>query len=100
MPFGLTNAPAMFQAFVNMLGNMINDFVFVYLPVHDILIFSHSKEKHQIHVRCILQKLLEHKLFVKAEKCEFHVSTVSFLGFVVSQGQIPMMTSKAEVVEG
>ena len=38
MPFGLTNAPAVFQALVNdMLRDMLNRFVFVYLD--DILIF-------------------------------------------------------------
>lgn len=39
MPFGLTNAPAVFQALDNdVLRDMLNDFVFVYLD--DILIFS------------------------------------------------------------
>ncbi|KAL0171103.1 hypothetical protein M9458_031414, partial [Cirrhinus mrigala] len=39
LPFGLANAPAIFQALVNdVLRDMINDFVFVYLD--DILIFS------------------------------------------------------------
>lgn len=38
MPFGLTNAPAVFQALINdMLRDMLNRFVFVYLD--DILIF-------------------------------------------------------------
>ena len=39
MPFGLTNAPAVFQTLVNdVLGDMLNKLVFVYLD--DILIFS------------------------------------------------------------
>lgn len=50
MPFGLTNAPAVFQAFVNdILGEMINDFVFVYLD--DILVISRSEKEDQSHVR-------------------------------------------------
>lgn len=41
MPFGLTNAPAVFQALINdVLRDMLNKFVFVYLD--DILIFSSS----------------------------------------------------------
>lgn len=76
---------------------MITNFVFVYLD--DILVFSLSVKEHQGHVRQVLQKLLEHKLYVKGEKCECHVSTVSFLGSVVSQGQISMEKSKTEVVE-
>ena len=43
MPFSLTNAPAVFQSLVNdVLRDMINKFVFVYLD--DILVFSKSQE--------------------------------------------------------
>lgn len=43
MPFGLTNAPAVFQNLINeVLGNMLNEFVFVYLD--NILIFSPDEE--------------------------------------------------------
>ena len=70
MPFGLTNAPAVFQTLVNdVLGDMINRFVFVYLD--DILIFSQDAHSHQVHVPKVLQRLLENRLFVKVEKCEF-----------------------------
>ena len=49
MPFGLTNAPAVFQSLVNdVLRDMLNDFVFVYLD--DILIFSPDPETHIQHV--------------------------------------------------
>lgn len=42
--FGLTNTPAVFQALLNnMLGDMLNWFVFVYLI--DILIFSKSRRR-------------------------------------------------------
>ncbi len=50
LPFGLVNAPAVFQALVNdVLQDMINVFVFVYLD--DILIFSPSLQVHVQHVR-------------------------------------------------
>lgn len=39
-------------------------------------------------MREILQRLLDNKLFVKAEKCEFHVDTVAFLGFLITQGNL------------
>ena len=87
IPFGLTNAPAVFQALVNDdLREVINRYVFVYLD--DILVFSETLEEHVAHVRLVLQRLLENRLFAKAEKCEFHRSTVQFLGFVVSRGKL------------
>ena len=97
MPFGLTNTPAVFQALVNdVLCDIIKHNVFVYLD--DILVFSETLEKHVAHVRLVLQRLLENRLYAKAEKCEFHRSTVQFLGFVVSRGKIAMDPSKTEAV--
>ncbi len=55
LPFSLVNAPAVFQALVNdVLRDMINVFVFVYLD--DFLIFSPSLQVHVQHVRRILQR--------------------------------------------
>lgn len=91
MPFGLANAQVVFQGFINnMLREMLNHFVFVYLD--DILFFSNSLKEHILHVRQVLQGLLKNQLFVKPEKCEFHEPHVSFLGIVISQDGIQMET--------
>ena len=98
MPFGLSNAPAVFQALINdILRDMLNHFVFVYLD--DILIFSENMEKHVQQVRLVLRRLLDNKLFVKPEKCEFHVSKVSFLGLIITQGQLQSDPTKIQAVE-
>ena len=98
MPFGLTNAPAVFQALINdVLRDFLNCFVFVYLD--DILIFSRDPEEHVSHVRQVLVRLLENRLFVKAEKCEFGVSTVSFLGHVIQEGRVRADANKVRAVE-
>lgn len=47
-----------------------------------------SREEHDFHVQAVLQHLLKHFLFVKAEKCQFQVESVSFLGFIISKGNI------------
>ncbi|XP_062842684.1 uncharacterized protein lrfn4b [Trichomycterus rosablanca] len=97
MPFGLTNAPAVFQAFINdALRDMINRFVFVYLD--DILIFSKSPQDHRHHVRQVLQRLLRNHLYVKPQKCEFHLRETTFLGFIIREGQIQMDPNKTQAV--
>ncbi|KAG1940759.1 retrotransposable element [Pimephales promelas] len=97
LPFGLVNAPAVFQALINdVLHDMLNIFVFVYLD--DILIFSPSLQVHIQHVRRVLQRLLENRLFVKAEKCTFHVSSISFLGSIVSAEGVSMDPGKVSAV--
>lgn len=46
----------------------------------------------------MLQRLLENKLFVKAEKCEFHVKSVSFLGYIIESGQVRTDPEKVQAV--
>ena len=97
MPFWLTNAPAVFQALFNdVLRDFLNRSVFVYL--NDILICSRNLEEHQQQVQQVLQRLLENRLFLKMEKCEFHVSSVSFLGFIVKCGQVRLAPKKVPAV--
>ncbi len=82
MPFGLSNSQAVFQALVNdMLRDMVDRFVFVYL--NDFLIFFQNERDHVQHVRRVLQRLLENRLFAKVEKCQFHARSVPFLGFIL-----------------
>ncbi|KAJ8382914.1 hypothetical protein SKAU_G00036920 [Synaphobranchus kaupii] len=70
----------------DVLRDLLGKTVFVYID--DILIFSKSPQEHILHVREVLQRLLENQLFVKAEKCSFHVSSVPFLGFIIEEGSI------------
>jgi len=97
MPFKLTNALAVFQCLVNdVLKDMLGRFVYVYLD--DTLNFSKDPTEHFQHVRQVLQRLLENRLCVKAEKCEFHDAAVSFLRYVVTHGQVKMDTIKVQAV--
>ena len=97
MPFGLTNAPAVFQAMIiDVLRDFFDKFVYVYLD--DILIYSPDFATHKNHVNQVLQRLLDNHLYVKAEKSEFHVSTVSFLGFIVAPGRVEMDPAKISAV--
>ena len=71
MPFGLTNAPVVFQAMVNdILRDMHNQFVFVYLDDILILFLDEERPCHPCEICSLL--FLDNKLFVKVEKCEFH----------------------------
>ncbi len=96
MPFGLSNSPSVFQAFINeVFRDMLNRWVVVYID--DILIYSDSYEDHVQHVRMVLQRLIANQLYAKTEKCEFHQSTVSFLGYVISSGGVAMDERKVRL---
>lgn len=49
-------------------------------------------------MRHVLKRLLRNHLFVKPEKCEFHVTEVSFLGFIIKQCSIQMDPRKTIAV--
>ncbi|QRW21239.1 Retrotransposable element Tf2 protein [Rhizoctonia solani] len=97
MPFGLTNAPAAFQHFMNdLFRDLIDVTVVIYLD--DILIFSEDPKKHPEHVREVLSRLMKNQLFCKLSKCHFHVTTVDYLGIVISPAGFSMDQKKIEAV--
>ena len=97
MPFGLTNAPASFQSLINnTLREYLDVFAVVYLD--DILIFSSNPEQHINHVRLVLERLRNAGLYVKGEKCEFHVDHVEFLGFCINPSGITMDPKKVSAI--
>ncbi|QRW27779.1 Retrotransposable element Tf2 protein [Rhizoctonia solani] len=97
MPFGLTNAPAAFQHFMNdLFRDLIDVTVVIYLD--NILIFSENPEDHPAHVREVLSRLMKNQLFCKLSKCHFHVTTVDYLGIVISPSGFSMDQKKIEAV--
>ncbi|KAF8755474.1 hypothetical protein RHS01_05347 [Rhizoctonia solani] len=97
MPFGLTNAPAAFQHFMNnQFRDLIDVTVVIYLD--NILIFSENPKDHPAHVREVLSRLMKNQLFCKLSKCHFHVTTVDYLGIVISPAGFSMDQKKIEAI--
>jgi hypothetical protein len=97
MPFGLTTAPASFQNLINStFSDMLDRFVIAYLD--DILIYSETLEEHEEHIRRVLQRLRDNKLFARPEKCEFYSTSVAFLGYIVSHQGVSMDPSKVQAI--
>ena len=67
MPFGLTKALAIFMDLMNRVCSpMLDRSVIVFNE--DILVYSKTKEEHEIHLREVLEALRWEKLYAK---CEF-----------------------------
>jgi hypothetical protein len=71
---------------------------FVVVFIDDILIYSRSEEEREEHLRLVLQKLREHRMYAKLSKCEFWLKKVTFLGHVISKGGISVDPSKVQDV--
>ena len=97
MPFGLTNELA---AFMDLMHRVFQPYLdqFVIVFVDDILIYSQSEEKHEDHLRVVLQLLRDHQLYAKFSKCEFWLTKVRFLGHMVSASGVSVDPEKVEAV--
>jgi hypothetical protein len=97
LPMGLTNAPA---AFMSLMEKTFREELdkFVVLFLDDILIFSESLEEHIAHLRIVLQRLRDNKLFAKRSKCQFFRSEVEFLGHYVGRDGLRMVNDKVKAV--
>src|SRR3954462_15791281 len=97
MSFGLTNAPATFSRLMNYIFmEYLDKFVVVYLD--DIFIYSKNDEEHAEHLRLILTKLREHKLYAKYSKCEFWLPEVTYLGHVISKDGIAVTPERIQAI--
>ena len=97
MPFGLCNALATFQRFMqDIFGDLLDVYVVIYLD--DILIYSDDPAKHKDHVKEVLRCLRKHGLYAKAEKCEWSVQSVEYLGFHLRPDGLSMDPAKVQTV--
>ena len=98
MPFGLKNAPATMQKVVNKtLQSYLDKFAITYIDY--ILVYSDTKDQHIKHVKMVLEALKQKNLKIKTEKCKFHVKRITFLGFIITPGNIQMETTKVDSIQ-
>src|SRR6266536_5359502 len=97
MLFGLINTLAIFQLYINRaLIDLINIYYVIYLD--DIFIYSINLADHQRHIREILKRLKNFKLYLKLSKCEFSINRVEFLNFIIITRDIDMKENKVEEI--
>lgn len=88
MYFGLTNSSATFQTMMN---DIFQDLILAdEIAIDDILIFSNDLEHHHRIVQEVLRRLKEHKLYLRAEKCNFEKLSIEYLGVIISFNKVRM----------
>ena len=95
MPFGLKNAA---QSFQRLMDSVLRDMPFVFVYLDDILIGSRTRQEHLQHVRALFERLDQHGLIIKPAKCVFGVSSIQFLGHLISKNGAVPLPSKVEAV--
>jgi len=89
MFFGLTNSPSTFQTMMDTNFQDLTAMGEVIIYMDNILIATPSNIPHHRHiVHQVLDKLEEHNLFLKPEKCTFEVPEIKYLGLVIGRGKV------------
>lgn len=87
VPFGLKNSPNSFQRLMSIVLSGLKPFqIAVYLD--DIIIASHSKETHFEKLKLVFDRLKQHNLKLKPDKCAFLKTKIKYLGFQISDGKV------------
>jgi hypothetical protein len=98
MPFGLCNAPATFQRLMALVfSGLIGLDCLIYLD--DIIILAATFEVHLIRLEKVFLRLQEENLKIKLSKCNFGLSSVKFLGHVVSSEGIAVDSDKISSIQ-
>ena len=97
MSFELCNASNTFQFFINAtLREYLNDFCTIYL--NDILIYNDNRENHIEHVNKIFENFQRIEFFLDIDKCEFFITEMKYLSFIITIENIKMNSIKIDVV--
>lgn len=81
MPFGSTNAHATFQ---RMMSAILKGVKGCLVFLDDIIIFADTWEQHNLILEEVLCRIRAAGLKLKRDKCQFGMSSVKFMGHIVS----------------
>ena len=97
MPFGFRNAPA---TFVRLMDEVFHDYLDKFLIVYldDIVVYRRNLQEHLHHLEIIFQRLRQHKLYAKLEKCQFMQKQIKFLGHLVSAEGVKVNPKKVQAI--
>ncbi len=99
MPMGLSNSPAVFQQAMNdvLRSHIVSGYCKVYID--DVLVKSSSVEEHAQHLDAVLSSLSAAKYFCQLPKCQFALSELRYLGFLVDGEGVRPDPKKVETIE-
>jgi hypothetical protein len=80
MSFSLCNAAQTFQRFMD---DILRGLDCCFAHLNDILVFSHSLDEHEQHLRALFKQLQRHEILINPEKSVSRASEVTFLGYKV-----------------
>jgi len=97
MPFRLTNIPATFQAYINKALLGLLDIIYI-VYFNNIIVYSNNYEAYTHYVQIVLERLREYKLYINLKKCLFYITSIDFLGFIISVNKVLIEKSRVDAI--
>ena len=95
LPFGVASAQAVFQKAMDAL---LQGLPHVICYLDDILVMGSTTQEHLQNLAVVLERLSQHGLRLKGEKCSFIQDSVDYLGHHIDAQGVHSSTSKVEAI--
>ena len=96
MPFGLSGPQSPFQRLMDM---VLRGLPFITIYLDDILVHSANKELHSQHLQGVFKRLASAGVTLRGKKCHIGMTTVSYLGHVLSGSGMSPDPKKVQAVK-
>ena len=96
LPFGLSSSPAIFQRFI---ANLLKDVEGVGAFLDDIIIGGEDEQQHDERLSKVLQILKEHNVQINKKKCAIKVTSLEYLGYLISGEGISPSPTKVKAIQ-
>lgn len=85
---------------MNLMNKVFMEYLdkFIIVFFDDILVYSKTEEEYEDYLRLVLDKLRDHQLYAKFNKCDFWMQEITFLGHVMSATGVAVNHSKVQDV--
>ena len=97
LPFGIVSTPAVFQ---RAMDSVLQGIPGVVCYLDDILVTGKTDEDHLRSLEMVLQRLQEHGVRLRQDKCRFFQHSVEYLGHRVDASGIHTSQTKIEAITG
>lgn len=98
-PFGLCNSPAVFQRYISHIFRELTMQNIVLYYMDDLIIISPDETSGIERLKMVLQVARDYGLEIKKKKCQILKQRVTFLGFIIENGEVQPSQEKTKAID-
>ncbi len=95
LPYGITSAAEVFH---KTLAQLFDDIAGVKVYVDDLIVYGTSRHEHDARLKQVLERAQKSGLVLNADKCEYRVSQIKYLGEIISDEGVRPDPEKVEAI--